>query len=250
MRNIFLAVTVACAPIVSAAAPAPQVDLALVLAVDVSGSMDAREQHIQRDGYVRAFRSPQVVAAITGGLIGRIAVSYVEWSSQGQQYVVVPWTLIDSTGTSAAFADTLTAAPLHNGTSTSISSALLFSSALLDKSEYAAIRRAIDVSGDGPNSDGGPVTDARDAVLARGITINGLPIFLPGESDAPDIDQYYANCVIGGANAFLFTVNDLSQLPEAIRQKLVQEIATAPLSSPLFQRASGGTYVCDETIVE
>jgi len=251
VRTIILAATVTCTTLVSvAAAPALPVDLALVLAVDVSGSMDEREQHIQRDGYVGAFRSPQVVAAITGGLIGSIAVTYVEWSSQDQQTVVVPWTLIDGFRASASFADALAAAPLRSGTATSISEALLFSSAQFEKNVHPATQQAIDVSGDGPNSDGGSVTAARDTVLARGITINGLPIFLPGKSDAPDIDQYYANCVIGGPNAFLYTVNDLSQLPEAIRQKLLQEIAFATPPPGRIVRAAGGSYVCDEMIIE
>lgn len=205
-----------------------RVDLELVVTVDVSLPMDRDEQVVARDGYVEAFRSPEFIDAVTHGQTGRIAVTYVEWSDV--QTIVVPWTLIDSSASANALADRLSQAPLQYLRTTSISGDLLFSAGLLDTSGFTSPRRTIDVSGNGPNNDGAPVVTARDAVVAKGITINGLPIDL-GRREAviDNLADYYKECVIGGPEGFLFSVHEISQLPAAIRQKLVQEIAMDPM---------------------
>jgi hypothetical protein len=165
---------------------------------------------------------------------GRIAVTYVEFSDV--QTVVVPWTLIDGASSANAFADQLSRAPAQFLRTTSISGDLLFAAGLFDQSGFASPRRTIDVSGNGPNNDGLPVVKARDAVAANGITINGLPIDLgPREAVIVDLADYYKECVIGGPEAFLFSVHEISQLPAAIRQKLVQEIAMDLINAdPVF----------------
>ena len=215
-----------------AAAEQP-VDLELVLAVDVSRSMDQDELALQRNGYVEALAHPEVIDAITSGITGRIAITYVEWAGDGAQVVILPWRLIDGAAAAASAAADLARAPgSTNHHRTSIASALLFSAALLDGSGFSGTRRAIDVSGDGPNNAGPPVTSARDAVLARGIAINGLPVILKrgGFGGLPEpemLDAYYRDCVIGGPGAFTVPVRSTTQFAEAIRRKLVQEIADA-----------------------
>lgn len=209
-------------------AAAAEVDLELVLAVDVSRSMDLDEHAVQRNGYVEAFRHPDVLNAIASGMTGRIAVTYLEWSGSATGTVVAPWTVIDGHGSAEAFAATLAAAPIQRLHGTSISNALNQASALFDESPYQSHRRVIDVSGDGPNNMGPAVLSARDAVLARGIVINGLPIMLKapdGLYSIRNLDEYYADCVIGGPGAFLVPVRAIEGFAEAIRRKLVLEIA-------------------------
>ena len=206
------------------------VDLQLVLAVDISRSMDQDEQSLQRAGYVTALRDPEVIAAIQGGPLGRIAVTYVEWAGQGLQTVLVPWTLIDSAESAGLVADALAVQPLQRLRRTSISNALTFSAAHFERSGFESARRVIDISGDGPNNQGFRVTDARDAVIDQGITINGLPIMLKtgypsGFFDVQNLDLYYEDCVIGGFGAFLVTVQDPAEFAGAIRRKLILEIA-------------------------
>ena len=209
--------------------PNTQVDLELVVTVDVSLPMDRDEQVVARNGYVDAFRSPDFVNAIMEGPTGRIAVTYIEFSDT--QTAVVPWTVIDGTESANAFADQLSAAPAQFLRTTSISGDLLFSANLFDSSGVTSPRRTIDVSGNGPNNDGIPVLTARDAVVAQGITINGLPVDLGArEAVIEDLADYYRQCVIGGPEAFLYSVNKISDLPTAIRRKLVQEIAANPPS--------------------
>lgn len=209
---------------------ATEVDLELVLAVDISRSMDAQERRLQRDGYVTAFRHPEVIRAIESGLIGRIAVTYFEWGGIGRNRVVVPWTIISNARDANAFADVLASDVPGQERGTSISSGLDLGLRLLDRSPARGLRRVIDVSGDGPNNMGPPVNAKRDEVVARGIVINGLPIVLrPGGPlgffDIANLDHYYEDCVIGGPGAFLVTVNGASQFEIAIRRKLVLEIA-------------------------
>jgi hypothetical protein len=206
------------------------VDLQLVLAVDVSRSMDQDEQQLQRAGYVTALRDPGVIAAIQGGPLGRIAVTYVEWAGHGLQSVLVPWTLIDGPETAGRVAAALAAIPLNRMRRTSISDALTFSATLFARSGFSSARRVIDVSGDGPNNAGFPVAGARDAVLSQGITVNGLPImlksgFASGFFDVSNLDLYYEDCVIGGPGAFIVTIQDPSEFASAIRRKLILEIA-------------------------
>lgn len=218
------------------------VDLELVLAVDVSRSMDLREQQIQRDGYVAAFRHPDVIDAITTGPFGRIAVTYVEWAGPGHLVVVAPWTAIASAADAETFAGVLGGAPINRITGTSISSALDFSAGLFGN-EYRGYRQTIDVSGDGPNNAGTPVELSRDRLIADGVTINGLPIMLnkPALFTAygiPNLDIYYEDCVIGGPGAFVIPVKDVADFAAAIRQKLILEIAGV---EPVFMHAADET---------
>ena len=213
---------------VSAAAAQEVVDLELVLAVDVSRSMDIEEQEIQRAGYAAAFRHPDIINAITGGMHGRIAVTYVEWAGAGTEQVIVPWSIIGSETDSFAFAAALGGVPVNRYSGTSIAAGLLFSAALIEGNKIAGLRRVIDVSGDGPNNTGPPIEPTRDAIVDRGISINGLPLMLrPGGGffSIEQLDAYYEDCVIGGPAAFMIPVREPSEFPEAIRRKLVLEIA-------------------------
>ena len=203
------------------------VDLALVLAVDVSNSVDDGENAVQRAGYVAALGHPALWAAIQSGARQRIAVTYVEWAGPDKQAIVLPWRLVDSPAAARSFADDLATRPIFftRGTGTSISAALLYSAALFPSSPFTAARAVIDISGDGPNNRGGPVEAARDAVVAKGVTINGLPIMLRPSRTLGAVDRYYRDCVIGGLGAFVMPVFERGQLALAIRHKLVLEIA-------------------------
>jgi hypothetical protein len=225
----------ALAALLSGAVPAiaqVDVDLELVLAVDVSRSMDYDEQQLQRDGYVEALRHSEVMAAIQSGPVGRIAVTYVEWAGPFHQAMVVPWAVVSSPAEAEAFAARVAAAPLVRERGTSISQGLDFAAGLFAESGARGMRRAIDVSGDGPNNMGLPVVPVRDRIVAEGITINGLPIMLKtssafGPYNIPNLDIYYEDCVIGGPGAFMITVDDPARFAIAIRRKLVLEIAGA-----------------------
>ncbi|MEF2553003.1 DUF1194 domain-containing protein [Aurantimonas sp. A2-1-M11] len=206
-----------------------QVDAELILAVDVSWSMDRGEQEIQRAGYAAAFRSEDVQKAIMGGPHGRVAVSYIEWAGTMSQAVVVPWMLIESREAADGFAYRLQTEEPDRERRTSIASAIDFAAPLFEGNGFDGLRRVIDISGDGPNNQGRMVTDARDAAVARGIVINGLPLMTSGGYSSwgaiPDLDLYYAECVIGGPGSFMIPVNDWSQFPDAVRRKLVMELA-------------------------
>jgi hypothetical protein len=212
----------------SRAQPATEVDLALVLAVDISNSMDPEEQELQRDGFVEAFRSALVHEAIKAGMLGRIAVAYVEWAGSSRQTVLVPWTIIEDRESAGGFADRLARAPTQRAPRTSISGAIDFSMRLLQGSAVEPLRQVIDISGDGANNEGRAVTQARDEALARGITINGLPIMLNrarGYWDVENLDIYYRDCVIGGSGAFMVPVRERQQFAQAIKTKIIREIA-------------------------
>jgi hypothetical protein len=206
----------------------PPVDVELVLAVDISYSMDYDELALQREGYILALTSEQFLDALRRGPLGKIALSYVEWAGSGDQQVVIPWQVIDGPGGAQAFVDRLRQAPLRRAYRTSISGALKFSAELFG-TNYKGIRRVIDVSGDGTNNQGELVEPTRDEVVRKGITINGLPVMLktPLASmiDLPELDVYYEDCVIGGPGAFLIPVRERHQFADAIRNKLVLEVA-------------------------
>jgi hypothetical protein len=204
------------------------VDLELILAVDVSRSMDPDEQQLQRDGYIAAITDPDVIAAIGRGANGRIALSYVEWAGPDMQDILVDWRVVDNAASARAFAAALAKAPMETFRGTSISGGLLFNALRFEGNGYAAPRHVIDVSGDGPNNMGMPVELAREQVLHAGITINGLPIMIKrpgGFATIDNLDVYYRDCVIGGPGAFVVVVRSASQFDEAIRRKLVLEIA-------------------------
>lgn len=207
------------------------VDVELVLAVDVSYSMDQKEQRVQRAGYVEALQDPLVIGAIMSGPLRRIAVTYVEWGGSAVQ--TVPWTVIDSPASATRFAETLRLKPMRRIPFTSISDTIAFARRLIRSNAFQAKRSVIDISGDGPNNYGAPAPVARDAALREGITIDGLPIMLERASSAPtipDIDAYYRHCVIGGPGAFLLPVRRLDEFADTIRAKLVTEITGPSLS--------------------
>lgn len=231
-RHLIIALVLAVSALVKPAAGGQSiVDVELVIAVDVSFSMDREEQHTQRAGYVEAFRDPLVIAAILAGPLGRIAVTYVEWG--GKIIQTVPWTVIDSPESAARFARTLSNKAMRRIAFTSISDTIAAARRLIRSNAFHASRRVIDISGDGPNNYGAPAPIARNAAILEGIVIDGLPIMLDKPAVAPtisDIDAYYHHCVIGGDGAFLITVKALSELGKAIRSKLVTEIAGLKLS--------------------
>ncbi len=202
------------------------VDIELVLAVDVSGSMDEEEHAVQRAGYVGAIRHADFWRAISAGAWQRAALTYVEWAGPEGQVTVVGWTLIDSPQSAETFADTLAAIPIAYIRGTSISGALAYSAGLFDGNGFSGERRVIDVSGDGPNNRGPRVDVIRDAVVARGIIINGLPILLRPSRSMVGLDVYYADCVIGGPGSFVLPVRKAEELGEAIRRKLVLDLAS------------------------
>ena len=211
-----------------------EVDLELVLLVDVSRSMSEEELEIQRRGYAEALQSDEIYKAIRQGFLGRIALSYVEWA--GTQQVIVDWRLLETPEDLRAFATTLTAQFNPALRRTSITNALLFGAAMFDDNGFAGLRRVIDISGDGPNNQGGLVTQARDHVVGQGITINGLPL-MTNDGFGPqwhldNLDLYYQTCVIGGPGSFVVPVTDWAQFPTAVRRKLVQEMSGAPALVP------------------
>ncbi len=210
-----------------------RVDLELVLAVDVSGSVDEEEGRLQRMGYVDAFRSPSVLRAIQSGRHKRIAVTYVEWAGSDWQVSVVGWRQIHDKASAGEFAALLAEKPVGSGPYTSISGAIEFSLPLFDNNGFMGERRIIDISGDGPNNSGDYVTTAREKALRAGVTINGLPIVNSrpspwGRAPMAHLDLYYRKCVIGGRRAFLVVAKDFGSFGRAIRRKLILEIVGLP----------------------
>ena len=207
-----------------------EVDVELFLAVDVSRSMSPAELEIQRRGYAEALSSAEVLSAIQGGLLGRIAVTYVEWAGEDAQRMIVPWTLISNQDEAQEVADTIFITPHTGLRRTSISSALVYAADAFDDNGFMGLRRVIDVSGDGPNNQGEPVLNARQYALEKGLTVNGLPLMTEDALSElwgiPDLDDYYSNCVIGGPGAFVVPVLAWDQFARAVRRKLVLEIAT------------------------
>jgi hypothetical protein len=219
---------------------ATEVDLALVLAVDISWSMEPDEQALQRDGFVAAFRSKDVHYAIRQGLLGRIAVVYIEWSGASDQRVVVPWTVLEQPEDALGFAVRLAQSPTRRAEYTSLSGAIDFSARLLQVGDLAPARRVIDISGDGPNNQGRAVTEARDEAVSRGITINGLPIMLKQSGDILDfahLDLYFRDYVIGGPGAFMIPIHQRHDFAEAIKTKIVREISELGPSRAAIQPA-------------
>jgi hypothetical protein len=205
------------------------VDVELILAVDVSYSMDMDELAVQREGYAQAIVSKEFLQALKTGPHGKIAVTYFEWAAAGDQKIIIPWRLIDGPETADAVASEIAKTPIRRASRTSISGAINFAMPLFDENPYHGLRRVIDISGDGPNNNGAPVTAARDAALAKGITINGLPIMVKEPSystmDIDNLDFYYEDCVIGGPGSFVVSIKDREKFKEAIRTKLLLEVA-------------------------
>jgi len=216
----------------SPARAAEAVDLQLVMAVDVSRSIDEEEARLQREGYRAAMIDPRVLAAITGGMVGAIAVAYVEWAGITYQQLVIPWTRIASAADAAAWSGRLARSPRMSVSWTSISGALSFSRRTLADCPWEGTRRVVDVSGDGPNNNGPPAEQERDRLVAEGVTINGLPIVNDrpnfGVQPGRDLEPYYRDAVIGGPGAFLIVADDFEAFGAAIRRKLILEIAGLP----------------------
>ncbi|HEY6699288.1 MAG TPA: DUF1194 domain-containing protein [Pseudolabrys sp.] len=242
MRNLAIAVVVAVLGLALAASASPTpprladarksaipVDVELVIAVDVSYSMDPDEQALQREGYVLALTSKEFLQALRQGVHGKIAITYFEWAGQFDQRIIMPWRLIDGPESADAVAAEISRAPYRRASRTSISGALNFAKPLFDDSGYKGLRRVIDVSGDGTNNAGQLIVPTRDEVLAAGITINGLPIMLKrpyvGTLDIDELDVYYEDCVIGGPGAFVVPIREREKFIDATRTKLVLEIA-------------------------
>ncbi|MDI1343254.1 MAG: DUF1194 domain-containing protein [Pseudolabrys sp.] len=225
--------------VVALAAPHPRfsdrspsavaVDVELVIAVDVSYSMDPEEQALQREGYIQALTSREFLSALREGANGKIAIIYFEWAGSSDQKIIMPWRLIDGPEAADAVAAEIARAPYRRASRTSISGALQFAKPLFDNSGYRGLRRVIDVSGDGANNSGALVAPMRDDVLAAGITINGLPIMLKrpnfGSVDINELDIYYEDCVTGGPGSFVVPIRERAEFVTATRTKLVLEIA-------------------------
>jgi hypothetical protein len=208
---------------------APSVNVELVIAVDVSYSMDMDELAIQRTGYAQALVSKDFLGVLSASPGGKVAVTYFEWSMSGDEKIIVPWRVIEGPESADAVAAEIMKTPVRRGSSTSISGAINFATKLFEENPWRGLRRVIDISGDGPNNDGAPVTGARDAAVAKGIVINGLPIMVKEPSylttDIENLDLYYEDCVIGGPGAFIMTIRTREKFQEAIRAKLVREVA-------------------------
>ena len=244
--------------VASSAAPAPrdesgrivadkggetQVDVELILATDISYSMDMDELAVQREGYADAIVSKEFLQALKAGPTGKIAITYFEWAASSDQKVIIPWRVIDGPESAGAVADEIRKTPIRRASRTSISGAIYFAMPLFDQNQYKGLRRVIDISGDGPNNNGAPVVPARDEALSKGIVINGLPIMVKEPSystmDIDNLDWYYEDCVIGGPGSFVVPIKDREKFKEAIRTKLLQEVAgltPAPRIVPVAEK--------------
>ena len=228
LASALLCASVLTLPAESAPSGVQQVDLKLVIATDVSRSINDEEATIQREGMAEAFNSPEVVKAIQSGALGRIAVAMLDWSSPEFNRVVLDWAIIDGKNTASAFADQVRNAPRTPGRRTSISGAIEMGALMLEASEknIIATRRVIDVSGDGPNNDGRPLSETHKEVIAQKIIINGLPIMDENANGYyPNLDKYFAGCVVGGTGAFVVVVRSFKDFGAAMRRKLILEIS-------------------------
>jgi hypothetical protein len=225
----------------SAPAPAPSqaVDLELVLATDNSQSIDRSEALLQRQGIAAAFKHPDVVRAIQSGTYGRIAVAYIDWSSLPFTKLTLDWRIVSDKTSADAFADALLRAPYVYGQGTAIGETLALAAQLIESNAIQGTQRSIDVSGDGPNNTGPAVHRVRDEIIARRITVNGLPVISTGEYGQGDwgiyygeLENYYLNCVIGGPRAFAIPAKGFQEFAEAVRRKLVLEISDIETSRP------------------
>ena len=211
------------------------VDLELVLAVDISRSIDSEEADLQRSGYSTALTDPQVIRAIESGFLGKIAIVYVEWAGNGHQEIVVPWTVISDWATAKSFAEEIEDAPPIGADWTAIGAAIDYCAGLFADNGFDSTRQVIDLSGDGPTNKGPSATGARDRAVAKGITINGLAIleekFSYKRLLEPDMDLYFRDNVMGGPGGFVVVAKGYLSFSKAILNKLIREIAaTEPRS--------------------
>ncbi|MGC1776918.1 MAG: DUF1194 domain-containing protein [Xanthobacteraceae bacterium] len=224
---------------------ADNVDLLLVLAADVSRSIDDTKFQLQRNGYAAAISDPRVLDTIRSGRNGRIGVTFVEWSGAGAQHVVVDWAEIGDAATAKQFGDQLVETPRSFAGRTSISGGIEFALSRLAAAPFDCIRRTIDVSGDGTNNDGRTVTELRDQAVAKGVTINGLVILSdnpmpwnPEHTNPPGgLDNYYRNNVVGGPGAFVMVAKNFNSFGQAIIAKMIAEVSQS--SQPMQWRSAG-----------
>ncbi len=241
VRTLLLLILTGVAAVPAAAAAAEQVDLLLVLAADVSRSVDNAKFQLQREGYAAAISDPRVLDAIRSGRNGRVGLTFVEWSGAGSQRVLIDWTTIGDAETARGFGDRLLEAPRSFADRTSISGAIEFAMGQLARAPYESARRTIDVSGDGTNNAGRDVTLARDEAVAQGVTINGLVILSetplawnPDHTNPPGgLQNYYRNNVIGGPGAFVLVAENFNSFGQAIVKKMIAEVAQAGARSSL-----------------
>ncbi len=235
VRALPLLILASIAAIPGAAAAAEQVDLLLVLAADVSRSVDSAKFQLQREGYAAAVSDPRVLDAIRSGRNGRVGLTFVEWSGVGSQRVLIDWTTIGDAESAKGFGDHLLEAPRSFADRTSISGAIEFAMGQFARAPYESTRRTIDISGDGTNNAGRDVTLARDEALAQGVTINGLVILSetplawnPDHTNPPGgLDNYYRNNVVGGPGAFVLVAENFNSFGQAIIKKMIAEVAQA-----------------------
>jgi hypothetical protein len=241
-RRLILAATLATPVVLARTGWAVEpVDVELVLAVDVSRSVDATEQELQFRGYEAAFRDPKLIEGIAGGPVGSIACTLFTWSDWHIQNTIVPWTHLSSANTCHGFADAIAAAPRQTHLYTSISGAMDFARHQFGR-RFEGTRRVVDISGDGVNNSGRPVAEARREALDQGIVLNGLavldrspsPLTLAGA--IPPLDDYYREEVIGGPGSFLVVADGFTAFEAAVRRKIIREIALAPPPGPRVER--------------
>jgi hypothetical protein len=232
MRSLFLGGSLFALFALSSSAPAApaatQVDLKLVLATDVSGSINDEESELQRLGTAEAFTDPDVIRSIQNGALGRIAVAMLDFSSPEYDKVIIDWHIIKDKASANAFAELVRGSPRSPGRRTSVSSALELGSTLIESSaaDIVATRRVIDVSGDGPNNDGNPMREVHDRVIGQGIIVNGLPVMDDNANGYyPGLDKYYAACVAGGRGSFVVVVHSFKDFGAAMRHKLILEVS-------------------------
>ena len=234
------------APLASSAPATPQtVDLELVLATDNSQSIDRSEALLQRQGVAAAFKHPDVVRAIQSGTYGRIAVAYVDWSSLPYSRLTIDWRIVSDKASADAFADALLRAPFYFGQGTAIGETMQLAAQMIETNAIEGTQKSIDISGDGPNNTGPPVYSARDEIVAKRITINGLPVISTGDYGQGDwgmyygkLEDYYVNCVIGGPRAFAIPAKGFEEFAQAVRRKLVLEISDASPNARVIPAAS------------
>jgi len=240
IRTLLALIFAAAASFPAAAPAAEKVDLLLVLAADVSRSIDSEKFQLQREGYAAAISDQHVLDAIRSGRNGRVGMMFVEWSGVSSQRVLIDWTIIGDAESAKGFGDRLLEAPRSFADRTSISGAIAFVMDQLARAPYESARRTIDISGDGTNNSGADVTLARDSALAQGVTINGLVILSetplswnPDHTNPPGgLDNYYRNHVVGGPGAFVLVAENFNSFGKAIIKKMIAEVAQAREQAP------------------
>ena len=255
LRACLALICVGAAAIPATAPAAEQVDLLLVLAADVSRSIDTAKFQLQREGYAAAVSDPRVLEAIQSGRLGRIGLTFVEWSGVGAQRVVIDWTTVGEADSAKGFGDRLLEAPRSFADRTSISGAIEFAMVQFARAPYESPRRTIDISGDGTNNAGRDVATARDEALSQGVTINGLVILSetplawnPDHTNPPGgLDNYYRNNVIGGPGAFVLAAENFNSFGQAIVKKMIAEVAQAHTRPPLARAKAADRAITMQT---